>query len=288
MKLEAVLRRVVKAALRAEGVGEVVREAGVARDLLAHLEHRLELFLELVRLLQAALGHERPRLLAQRAVRLLQVAPHLHERLLLAPEVHRQRAGELLVLLAEPGFLRLQRDILLTEQLDEQRGVAVEDLVTTLVELRAKRVREEQFREVELPGFQLRLDLLDELEVGRLRLRAVRVAGHRDVALAALLIERGGKLALVENPLLELGERGALRPARVKLVEERGNLAPVAEVNLSGHKAARGMGGKVRERQQIHGGREWRKRREHRSEFCRQPLKSVRSNAASPSPSRRC
>ena len=68
VELEAILRRVVEAALRAEGVGEVIGEAGVAGDLLAHLHQRIELLLELLRLLQAPRRHERPRLLAQRAV----------------------------------------------------------------------------------------------------------------------------------------------------------------------------------------------------------------------------
>ena len=157
-----------------------------------------------------------------------------------------------MILLAELGLLGLERDVLLAEQLDEQRGVAVEDFVAMLVELRAERVGKEELREVELAGLQLGFNLLDEVQVRRLRLRAIRVAGHRDVALAALLIERGEDLALVKNPPLKLSTRLALRRARVEPVKERGDLAPVAEVNLGGHKAARGVDGEVREGQQIH------------------------------------
>ena len=121
-----------------------------------------------------------------------------------------------------------------------------------LVELRAEGVGEEKFGEMELARLQFRLHLLDEMQVCNLRLRTVRVTGHRDVALAALLVERSEEFTLIQNPTLEVGERLALRRTRVELIEERGALGPVAEIDLRGHEGAWGVGRKICERQQIH------------------------------------
>ena len=58
--------------------------------------------------------------------------------------------------------------------------------------------------EFELPRLELRLDVLDEMEVGFLGVRIVGVAGHCDIAAGRFLIERGGQLAPVQEPALEL------------------------------------------------------------------------------------
>ena len=57
-------------------------------------------------------------------------------------------------------------------------------------QLRAQRMREIRLIQLEAPRLDLRLDLLDEMQVGCLRVRVVRVAGHRDVAPGSLFIQR--------------------------------------------------------------------------------------------------
>ena len=95
-----------------------------------------------------------------------------------------------------------------------------------------------EFREFELPGFQLRFDLLNKMQVGLFRLGVVRVAGHGDVAARGHLVNGGIKFAPVQQPLLEVGGGGACRGAGFQLVKERGDIIPVSQVNLLGDKAA--------------------------------------------------
>ena len=59
--------------------------------------------------------------------------------------------------------------------------------------------------ELELARFELGLDVLDEMEVRLLGIGAVRVAGHGDVALRTLLIQRRRKFAPGQERLLQFG-----------------------------------------------------------------------------------
>jgi hypothetical protein len=108
---EAIVRRVIKSAPRSKSVIAVVAEAGIASDLLSELQHLLEDLLELLQFLQPAVSDKFPGLLAERPVRLFQVTPHLRERLFLAAEIDGERSAQLLVLLAQFGFLGFQRDV---------------------------------------------------------------------------------------------------------------------------------------------------------------------------------
>ena len=95
--------------------------------MLAKLEQLLEVILKPFRLAQTPVGRQFPGLLAQRAVRFLQVTAHLRQGPFLAAKGHGERAGEFLVLLAEPGLLGFQRDIFRAKQLHLQPRVAVEN-----------------------------------------------------------------------------------------------------------------------------------------------------------------
>ena len=103
--------------------------------------------------------------------------------------------------------------------------------------------------ELELARLELRLDVLDEMQVGLFRLGVVRVAGHGDVALGGLLVEGGAQFAPIQQPRFQVGGGGARRRAGFELVEERRDLVPVSQVNLLRHKAARLMRGQRVKRQ---------------------------------------
>ena len=92
--------------------------------------------------------------------------------------------------------------------------------------------------ELELARLELRLDVLDEMQVGLFRLGVVRVAGHGDVALGGLLVEGGVEFAPIQQPPFQVGGGGARGGAGFELVEERRDLAPVSQVNRLRHKAA--------------------------------------------------
>ena len=166
------------------------------------------------------------------------MAAHLHECFFLAAKFHRLRADEFLVLLAELGLLGFKRHILLAEQLDLDLRVPIEDLVARFRQLRAQRMTDISPGELELAGLESRLHVLNEMQVGLLRLRVIRVAGHGDVALGGLLVNRGVELAPVQQPTLQAGGGGARLCASFKLVEERSDLAPVSQVNCLWQKAA--------------------------------------------------
>ena len=129
VKLRAILRRVIEPAEPAEGVIAVIFEPGVPGDLLAEFDEPVENFVEIVHLLQTPSGHQFPGFLAQRAVGFFQVAAHLDERLFLAAKVHRERAGQFLVLLTELGVLGFERHVFRPEQLDMIFHVAVKDKI---------------------------------------------------------------------------------------------------------------------------------------------------------------
>ena len=104
-------------------------------------------------------------------------------------------------------------------------------------------------RELELARLELRLDVLHEMQVGLFRLGIVRVARHGDVAFGGLLVEGGAQFAPIQQPLFQVGGSGARWRAGFELVEQRGNPAPVAQVNLLRHKAAWLMRGQCVKRQ---------------------------------------
>jgi hypothetical protein len=81
------------------------------------------------------------------------------------------------------------------------------------------------------------------------------VAGHRDVATGRFLIESGVQLAPVEEPEFEGVGGFAACGARFQLIEQRGDLRPVAEVNDLGDKFSWFRGWQFSKRQQIHGQR---------------------------------
>ena len=115
VEMAAILWCVIKAVSRAKGVLQVIAKPGVGGDFFPELEQLLEYFLELFGLLQTPVGHQFPGLLAQRTIRLLQIAGHLNERFLFPAKLHGKRAAEFLVLLSEFGLLGFKRDILRAE-----------------------------------------------------------------------------------------------------------------------------------------------------------------------------
>ena len=153
------------------------------------------------------------------------------------------------ILLAQLGLLGFQRHILLAEQLDLDLRVAVEDLVARFGQLRAQRMGDVSLGELELARLELRVHVLDEMQVGLLRLGVVRVAGHGDVATRGLLVDGGVEFAPIQQPPLQVGRGGARRGAGFELVEERSDILPVSQVNLLRHKAARLMRRQRLERQ---------------------------------------
>jgi len=243
VELEAIVGGVVEAAAGAEGVGEVVGEAGVGGDGGAEVEELVEGGFDGFDFLEAALGDELPGFLAEGAVGFFEVAAHLGEGGFLAAEVDGEGAGEFLVLLAEAGFVGFEGDVFGAEEFDVELGVAVEDVVAGLGELGAEGVGEVDFREFELAGFELRLDLLDELEVGALGLGAVGVTGHGDVAAGGFFVEGGGEFAPVEEPVFEAGEGDGGVGVEFEGVEVGLDLGPVAEVEVGGEELARGVRG---------------------------------------------
>ncbi len=107
-------------------------------------------------------------------------------------------------MLAEFGFLGFERDIFRAEQLDLHLGAAIEHVETVARQFWARGVREVELRELELKRLDLRIDLLDEMQVGVLSVGAVGVAGHGDVAARQFLVERGREFAPIEQPLVEI------------------------------------------------------------------------------------
>ena len=201
------------------------------------------------------MGDEFPRLLPQRAVRLFEIAAHLHERLFLAAKIHRLRADEFLILLAQLGLLGFQRHVFRAEQLDMIFHVAVKTpryrraCAGQLGWQLRLRMRDVNFFQRELARLELRLDVLDEMQIRLLRVRVVRVAGHGDVAARRFLVQRGVEFAPVEQPAFEFGGGFGLRGPRFQLVEQRRDLRPVAEVKVLRDERARPVRGQFSERQ---------------------------------------
>jgi hypothetical protein len=64
-------------------------------------------------------------------------------------------------------------------------------------------MRDINFLQRKLARLELRLDVLDEMQICLLRVRVVRVAGHGDVTARRLLVERGVEFAPVEQPAFQ-------------------------------------------------------------------------------------
>ena len=112
-------------------------------------------------------------------------------------------------------------------------------------------------RQLELTRFDLRLDLLDEMEVGLFRRGVFRMAGHGDIAQGAFLIQRGAQFAAIQEPPLQLVRRFAARRALFQRIEQRGDLREVPQVNLLRDKHARAVRSQLVKRQQVHFSKEW-------------------------------
>ena len=116
VKLKTIFRRVIKPAFLPEGEIAVILKARIFRNLRAELDQLVENFLALVHVLQAALHHQLPRLLSQRAVWLFEITAHLHERFFFAAKIHRLRADQFLILLAQLRVLGFQRHVFRAEE----------------------------------------------------------------------------------------------------------------------------------------------------------------------------
>jgi hypothetical protein len=109
-----------------------------------------------------------------------------------------------LILLLQLGELRLARDVRLAIEGPAVLLRAVEDVIAVGREVLAER-RVEVFRpDLVLEGLELRLDVADEGEMGGLARGVVCLAGHRDVALHALLPDGRVELSHVEEPAFQL------------------------------------------------------------------------------------
>lgn len=80
-------------------------------------------------------------------------------------------------------------------------------------------MRDVIFFKRELARLELRLNVFDEMEIRLFRVWIVRVARHGDVTARGFLVERGGKLAPIEQPAFEIRGGFALRSAIFQLVE---------------------------------------------------------------------
>lgn len=216
----AILGAVIEAAAGAKGVLEVVGKTGVAGHLLAELEEFLEDFLAFVSDLETAIGNEFPRFLAKGAVCLFEVTAHLDESFFFAAKIHGERTHELLVALAELGFLSFERDVFFAEKFDEKLRVTVENEVAIFGQLSAERMGEINLAELELARFEFGFDVFDKMEVGPFGFRAIGVTAHGDVTTSGFLVERRAEFAAVEEPLFEGLRSGALRGAGFELIEE--------------------------------------------------------------------
>ncbi len=208
----------------------VIAEAGVVAHLVSQSGEFVELTVDGLGLFESAVSHQFPCLPAAVAVGLLKVSAHLHERALLPVELHRQAADDFLVLLPQLGGLGFQRDVLASEQLNLECGVAGEHLVAPSIEPGAVRVLGQRLGQSEITLFFLRFDFLDELEVGRFSGLVLGLAGHRDVSLGAFLGECGGEFLPIQDGLLELGGIGGVSQLLLELVEQRLQRGPLARV----------------------------------------------------------
>ncbi len=109
-----------------------------------------------------------------------------------------------MVLLAEPGFLGFERHVFVAIQSDEHLGIPIEDCIPFARQFVAQRMSKVNLLQLELTRLELRLDVLDEMQIGFLGLRVVGVASHRDVAPRRFLVHGGMEFAPIEQPGLEV------------------------------------------------------------------------------------
>ena len=121
------MRRVIEPAQAAEGVIAVIFEFRVVGDLLAEFDELIKNTSNFSASCKRRLATS-PHASARRC-RLLQIAAHLDQRLFLATKVHRERATQILALLAQPGIPGFERHVFRSEQLDMIFHVAVENLI---------------------------------------------------------------------------------------------------------------------------------------------------------------
>ena len=113
-------------------------------------------------------------------------------------------------------------------------------------------MRDVNFRQRKLSRLEVRFDVFDEMQERFFGLGVFRVTGHGDVALGGFLVERGGEFAPRQQPAFEGGGGITLGRAGFKLVEQRRDLRPLAQINFLRHELTRLMRWQIVERQQIH------------------------------------
>ena len=194
--------------------------------------HPVEQIVEDVSVLQPAAGRELPGFLTQRSVGLFEQGGHLHQGALLAAEVDRHGADQLLILLLELGELGLARDVRLAEQGAAIRQRPVKHRVAVGGQFRPAGCVEVAGPDRVLDRFELGLDVAHEGQVGRLALRVVGLTGHRDVPLDPFFAHDGIELAGGEQPALELA--GGAHRLFHQLLVPRLDLVPGLELELFG------------------------------------------------------
>ena len=121
--------------------------------------------------------------LAQRPIRLLQVAPHLHQRLFLAAEIAQSATRLASDIAAELGFLSFQRHVLFPKKFHMHLRVAVKHLVAFRRKRFPRRMFADKLPPARTAAASATAQYFPQTEISLLRLRIVRVASHRDVAL---------------------------------------------------------------------------------------------------------
>src|SRR5205807_5284941 len=89
----------------------------------------------------------------------------------------------------------------------------------------------EKLLELELPWFDVRFDVLDEMKVGLLRFRIIGMASHGDVTCRGFLVESGAQFAPIEQPILKFAN-APVRGAVFQLVEQRLDLVPISQTGV--------------------------------------------------------
>jgi hypothetical protein len=98
-----------------------------------------------------------------------------------------------------------------------------------------------KLRELELPRFNARLDLFDELQIGSLSICVVSLAGHRYVASGAIFLERRADFAPIDQPLRQVSHPAAPGSLQFQAIEQWNDLIPIPEIGINGYEATRGI-----------------------------------------------
>ncbi len=237
VEAKAILSCVVEAFALAEGEVAIVRKARVGGHLRPQRHQLVVDLFQGVFVFQTARGHLFPDLLAQGAVGLLEDLGGLLQSHLGAVDADGHCAHQLVVVLGQQLVLRFKRNIFFAEQRDRIGGFAIQHGVALLRQLCAIGTCEVGFLSLLHQRLDPRNNLFDKFLIGSLAHRIVGLRSHGDVALAALLAVRRGKLGVIGQPLLELPH--GRRMARQQLLEQRLDLRPVAHVGVLRHELAR-------------------------------------------------